>query len=149
MPESTIESLASLRLSLRLKLNVLLIACSVQFDMSRVVWLFLMPIECKSLSLSAVGFLLWIGPLSEEARLSLTRRYGSQRKPPPTEVSPDTRFDGPNRLFPSSYLSVVAAGKIKSVADVSFTRRPIFALFSLRRMSLACVPSAVAAGRVI
>ena len=48
-PESTVESLASLRLSLRLKLNVLLIACFVQFNMSRVVWLFLMPIECKSL----------------------------------------------------------------------------------------------------
>ena len=68
---------------------------------------------------------------------------------PPFEVSSDARFDGPNRLFLSSYLPAVVAGRMKSVADVSFIRRLNFALFSLRRMSLACVPSAVTAGRVI
>ena len=67
---------------------------------------------------------------------------------PPFEVSSDARFDGPNRLVLSSYLSAVAAGRMKSVADVSFIRRPNFALFSLRRMFVASFPSVVAGGRV-
>ena len=42
---------------------------------------------------------------------------------PPFEVSSDARFNGPNRLVLSSYLSAVAAERMKSVADVSFIRR--------------------------
>ena len=103
----------------------------------------------SQLGLSAVSFLFGSGLFRKFLSPNLPAVAAPRENCPPFEVSSDARFDGPNRLFLSSYLPAVAAGRMKSVADVSFIRRLNFSLFILRFMSLACVPSAVAAGRVI
>ena len=94
-------------------------------------------------------FSLWIGPLLEEVESYFTRRCGPQNKVSARPTSLRRPIRVVNRLPQSSCSPDVAAGEIKSGPDLSFTRCPNYRLCSFRRLSVACIPSAVAGGRVV
>ena len=66
----------------------------------------------------------------------------------PTHFSPTP--DSGGESFAQSLASPdVAAGELKSGPDLSFTRRLNYRLCSSRRLSVACIPSAVAGGGAV